>query len=516
MIQTLFLVLVLHCVDSSNILYIGALPSPSHYLWNKVLALELVSIGHNVTMLTHDVDKDVRDNYTVISFKGFYEYSYENFDIEDLLLNSSPLNDIGALSDFIDITCDFDFKSSAFQKLLNYPENFKFDLILFDVAGPVCLYGFIPRFKNPPVIAVSAYVVSPHLSHFLGNPLYTSYTPYFSTSFTNKMTFYQRTLNFVYTYLDILTHKYIFYPRQHKVAEDAFNTTLPLFTDIQKQLGLYLVNFDPVIDYPTSLLPNIISVGGLHIKQPKCLSKDLEKVFDNAQHGVIFFSLGTNIQSFIFTSNDIKVFLDVFSKLKQTVIWKFDSNRVDNIPKNVIISKWLPQNDILGHPKTKLFITHCGALSLQETIYHAVPVVGIPYFVDQNVNIAKIQNKRIGVYLDKHNFTFENINEAVTEVLNNPRYALNIKEISEKFKNQLNSPLDRAVFWIEHVLQYGTPKHLHVPGKDMAAYKTNDFDVLLLLVLCLFGVLYSLYFILRKSALCLCNKLEMLTSKKKQ
>ena len=64
------------------------------------------------------------------------------------------------------------------------------------------------------------------------------------------------------------------------------------------------------------------------------------------------FSLGTNVRSDMLDKTTQKSLIQAFSKLSETVIWKFESE-LDNVPKNVIIRKWLPQNDILGlwvHP----------------------------------------------------------------------------------------------------------------------------------------------------------------------
>lgn len=36
-----------------------------------------------------------------------------------------------------------------------------------------------------------------------------------------------------------------------------------------------------------------------------------------------------------------------------------------------------------GHPKTKLFMSHGGLLSSQETTWHGVPTLIIPFFADQ-------------------------------------------------------------------------------------------------------------------------------------
>ena len=54
---------------------------------------------------------------------------------------------------------------------------------------------------------------------------------------------------------------------------------------------------------------------------------------------------------------------------------------MEGLPDNVKLSKWLPQQDILGHPNTRLFITAAGQSSSQETLCHKTPVVGISFVV---------------------------------------------------------------------------------------------------------------------------------------
>jgi glucuronosyltransferase len=41
-------------------------------------------------------------------------------------------------------------------------------------------------------------------------------------------------------------------------------------------------------------------------------------------------------------------FLEAFSKLKQRVLWKWESDTLPGQPSNVKLGKWLPQSDILG------------------------------------------------------------------------------------------------------------------------------------------------------------------------
>ena len=57
------------------------------------------------------------------------------------------------------------------------------------------------------------------------------------------------------------------------------------------------------------------------------------------------------------------------------MLWKWETEQMDDLPPNVKLSKWLPQQDVLGHPKLKFFITHGGQSSTQETLCHQKPAV---------------------------------------------------------------------------------------------------------------------------------------------
>lgn len=39
--------------------------------------------------------------------------------------------------------------------------------------------------------------------------------------------------------------------------------------------------------------------------------------------------------------------------------------------------------DVLGHPNTKAFVSHCGVHSINEAAYHGVPVVAVPIQFEQ-------------------------------------------------------------------------------------------------------------------------------------
>lgn len=69
---------------------------------------------------------------------------------------------------------------------------------------------------------------------------------------------------------------------------------------------------------------------------------------DNAEHGVIYFSLGSDFKSEDFPKTMKKKLLQMFGKLKQTVIWKYEGHDLMDIPKNLVIMDWTPQTSILS------------------------------------------------------------------------------------------------------------------------------------------------------------------------
>lgn len=88
---------------------------------------------------------------------------------------------------------------------------------------------------------------------------------------------------------------------------------------------------------------------------------------EGAKEGVVYFSLGGNLKPSLMSPQKKKDILASLSKLKQKVIWKWDQE-LDVDKNKFLISKWLPQDDILAHPNVKLFVTHGGLLSCTESI----------------------------------------------------------------------------------------------------------------------------------------------------
>ncbi|KAK5648756.1 hypothetical protein RI129_003648 [Pyrocoelia pectoralis] len=497
------LFLLLQTVLGANILHIAPVGSPSHHIWNRALAFGLIKKGHNVTMLSHFEEKEKFKNFHIILLEGFFDKTYEFFSIDSVQPNK--FLDIKTVYDLSLFSCEHDLDTQGFKTLMNYPKDFTFDLIIMDITIQQCLYTLIERFKNPPVVAVTPFLLPPVLSHLFGNPLQAAYMPYYNTLHIDRMSFLQRITNFLLIHSEILYRKYIVIPAESKLAKKHFGKNIQSFDEIERNMSILISNYDPILCFPLALPPNIIPAGGLHIDSVKSLPnvsnkhaisyiiqilQDLKTIVENAKEGLIIFTLGSYLRSDQMSVSKRTAILNAFAKLPQTVFWKFESE-IDDLPKNVIIRKWLPQNDILGDPKTKLLITHGGGLSTQEAMYHGIPVIAIPFNTDQHSNAGKLASRSMAKILNYEDITTDSLYLAITEILNNPMYSRNIKQLSQRYKDREEHPLNKAVFWVEYVLRHGSANFFNLASRDMYTYQAASYDVIMVLLMGLY-LLYSL------------------------
>ena len=92
-----------------------------------------------------------------------------------------------------------------------------------------------------------------------------------------------------------------------------------------------------------------------------------------------------------------------------------------SVSDNVKLLPWLPQNDILGHPKTRLFIGHAGINGILESTYHGVPMICSPFFGDQFDNAHMAKQAGFGEAINLAATSSEELASLIRKVLSQPR-----------------------------------------------------------------------------------------------
>lgn len=302
-------------------------------------------------------------------------------------------------------------------------EDHYYDVVIFEAINNAATIGLGHHF-NAPVIGFTSMFATLFNMDMVGTPAPVSFVPHELMLFSDRMSFVQRLENTLitayerYKFNDILK-------RQDETYQKVFTTkNKPTIFELHRSVSLVLVNQHFSFDHPQPYATNMIDIGGIHINTdfPKQLPKKILQFVEKSANGVIYFSMGSIVKSSNLPIAMRDGLLSAFGKLKERVLWKWEDPDLPGKPANVMIRNWFPQEDILAHPNVKLFISHGGLLSVMETVYHAVPIIGIPIFGDHFVNMFRAQSAGYGLTVAFANITEESITWSIDEILNNDRF----------------------------------------------------------------------------------------------
>ncbi|XP_031626641.1 UDP-glucuronosyltransferase 2C1-like [Contarinia nasturtii] len=498
-----FIVCNILFVNGANILFLATLSSPSHHFWIGAITSELVGHGHNITVISPDIEKNPPPGIHYILIENQYSDDSRQF-IKDMLSAPGPTNLIDDALTMLKVCtgiCEAQVQTNGFKTLLNYPDNFKFDLIIHDYTCGPCHLPFAHKFKNPPLLGVTGYSNPSFMPMMMGGHQYTAYIPHNALLSDENMNFLERVKNFLIYGLENIYRQQFFIPAIDTYAQKGFGTNIPSVSELEKRTALAFVNTNPALDYPAPLSENIIPVAGLHIKDPKPIPNDLKAFVDSSNKGIVIFSLGTNFRSEFLPEAKQKLFLEVFREFPDYhFLWKFESNLpASDLPKNVLIRPWLPISNILADSKTKAIFFHGGLLTTQEALWRGVPMIIMPLGFDQKQNLVKTKRQGISEGVDYYSLSKAELKKTLHKVLEDPSYSINALKWSAKFRDQKEKPLDRAVWWIEWLLRNPDCDHLKSPVLQLGFIVGNSYDVIAFIFMIFIAIVTILI-----TLLCIC------------
>ncbi|XP_050692924.1 UDP-glycosyltransferase UGT5-like [Eriocheir sinensis] len=379
----------------------------------------------------------------------------------------------------------------AVKKL--YEKRKEFDLVVINHLFNELAYPFV---HEVPFITVATPGMDPRQSAVLGNVLSPSYVPNLVVRTPFPMSIWQRMKNTA-MHIYFLSTGGIGCNSLVQKEISAHFPDLPPLLEIEKNQSLSLLNSHFSMSTTVPLLPSQVEVGAMHCHPAKPLPEDLESWITGAgTEGVIYFSLGSVSRGDSIPLENRQALLEAFSRLPQRVLWKYEGE-LEGASDNVRISSWLPQQDILAHNNVKVFISHGGLLSLQESVFHAKPLLVIPIFADQWRNALFVENSGLGRSLKWEELTTNKIVDALNDVITNPKYTETVSTMSASLRDQLNTPQERAVFWSEYVIRHRGAPQLRCPATQLSWVEFLLLDVVGLLLLALLVLLLLLRRLLR-------------------
>lgn len=133
----------------------------------------------------------------------------------------------------------------------------------------------------------------------------------------------------------------------------------------------------------------------------------------------------------------------------------------------------------------------------QEGLHRGVPMLFVPFFGDQMRNGLKATRAGYARTLLFKDLNKINFLSNITELLQNRSYSENAKIASSLFRDNIVSPLDEAVFWMEYAVRNKGAPHLKSASRYIPWYEYLLLDVFICAALLLFIVLFVIVKIIK-------------------
>ncbi|OXA61287.1 UDP-glucuronosyltransferase 3A2 [Folsomia candida] len=424
--------------ESAKILFYFGSSIYSHKVAVWPLVLKLAEKGHQITFLSPPFPKDkpttsseqtptqsaLNNNVRIFHPKSlvvFWQEKENNNRTRDAITSRVQGYSDGqgywdaSMQNALEI-CRVIFRSLEVQEWVEAKVQ-EFDLVVIDTPYNECALALAHRLGCPHILFGTTSLYMWHQEMF-GLPDETSWLPNYYYHFPTEMSFLQRVRNALTPLQWFYSTNRVSYivPQLEKLMRKSLNVTdLPPLDELERSTSLFLLNTHFIQEYPRSLPPFVVPVGGLHLLDrvdeddgDQELSPDITEFLDKyAENGFIYMSFGTQVEFSRAPAIVIEKFINTFIILEMPVLWKCDDveNAPNEKPKRVHIAKWLPQTAILSHPKIKAFITNGGALSHQEAIFYSVPVIAFPLTPEEDYNSIIIEKSMIGFMMNIAYFT---------------------------------------------------------------------------------------------------------------
>uniref|UniRef100_A0A8C5K519 UDP-glucuronosyltransferase n=1 Tax=Jaculus jaculus TaxID=51337 RepID=A0A8C5K519_JACJA len=489
------LLLACGCAQAGKLLVVPM--DGSHWFTMQSVLEKLSHRGHEVVVVMPEVSWQLGRslNFTVKTYSTSYtledlDQSFKHFaDAQWKTREQSMFSlSVGTAKRFFDITFSRCRSMFSDKKLVHDLRKSSFEAVFldpFDVCGLV-----VAKYFALPSVVFSRVAFCHSLEEGAQCPSPLSFVPLLLSGLSDAMTFKDRLWNH-YSYLDEILFCPLFFKKAIEVASEILETPVTTY-DLFSQVSVWLLRTDFVLDFPRPVMPNMVFIGGINCHPGKPLPQEFEAYINaSGEHGIVVFSLGSMVSEI--PEKKAMEIAEALGRIPQTVLWRYTGTRPSNLAKNTILVKWLPQNDLLGHPKTRAFITHSGSHGIYEGICNGVPMVMMPLFGDQMDNAKRMETRGAGVTLNVLEMTADDFANALKTVINDKSYKENIMRLSSLHKDRPIEPLDLAVFWVEYVMRHKGAPHLRPAAHDLTWYQYHSLDVIGFLLAIVMAVVFIVF-----------------------
>lgn len=369
--------------------------------------LKLAELGHNVTIITpipsnHESVTEIDTILTRVIWDrvtvppGAYIQNFELYfsKMEGIITNM--------------------FQNPSVAKLVKGDE--KFDAVICETMLLAPINAFARHF-NAPLIVMHSMDLLPVEHAILGNVVHPILHPHTSLPYHGKLSFWDRCLAvYLHLFMDSVLWKR--QERLDRITEREFGQNWKS-DELMRDVDFAIITSHPALDNVRPIVPSTVQIGFLHIVPKAQVSPKQEYRFKKQS---VYVYLGPFVRSNNIGDHVMQTLRNVFKQLDEYLFfWTWNGKEwFDDIP-NLHIFGSIPQQSVLSHEQVKLFITHGGQQSMEESIDRTIPMLVIPFFDDQISNARKVEHLGIGRKLELADLNESSLKEMILEVAGNSR-----------------------------------------------------------------------------------------------
>ncbi|KAI6242239.1 UDP-glucuronosyltransferase [Aphelenchoides fujianensis] len=437
--SAVILAILLALADGYKILTYAPQFGQSHVFFVGSIANTLQEAGHNVTFLQTELVPNFRSRgakaaRVVLRARDFPLNMSAILEPNEIWESTFGLRDtIDQFRSWAALLSTSCYHLLRDDRLMDELAAERFDLLIGEHYD-ACTFGLVRRLGIRKYITAMAVPIYPEALRDLGHPTTRSYIPQYGSQHGQAMSYGQRVRALV-----------------------------------DSVVGPLLADF-------TFALPMVAA--------------EFARILDSSVRGVVLVSFGSVALSSDMPNATKAEFVRFFSNFPDvTFVFKYERPADESMPEmqNVVLKSWVPQGDLLAHPKLLAFLTHSGQNSISEAAHRGCPALCIPLFADQQKNAQMAKQRGIALVLQRSEMTAERMSAELRRLIapDSP-FKRRARELGAMIEAKPFGARERVVRFAEHAIRFDVAANLDLYARHLSTVEFYALDIWLP-----FGVLLS-------------------------